>query len=207
MKSLARKLPLVQFGNGVPDYPPAGHRPGPPEVNFARMHARKRPLMFVDMAKALLEEGVDAQFTLVGPDEGEGTALRAALNSDPRISWEGALTPAAIPRRMAAASVYVLPSVREPYPMSVLEAMSVGLPVVVCDDCGLAPLVEGTRCGIVTEPAVAALVAAVESILADPSRARAMGDRGREVAHTRFGMRAVGDHLLETYAKLVDGRQ
>ena len=43
---------------------------------------------------------------------------------------------------MAAASVYVLPSVREPYPMSVLEAMSVGLPVVVSADCGLAPLVE-----------------------------------------------------------------
>ena len=59
MKSLARKLPLVQFGNGVPDYPPAGHRPGPPEVNFARMHARKRPLTFVDMAKALLDLSLD----------------------------------------------------------------------------------------------------------------------------------------------------
>ena len=95
------------------------------------MHARKRPLVFVDMAKTLLDEGLDARFTLVGPDEGEGSALRTALKDDPRISWEGALDPAEIPQRMAAASIYVLPSVREPYPMSVLEAMSVGLPVVV----------------------------------------------------------------------------
>ena len=202
------QLRLVQLGNGVPDYPGVLHRRGTPEVLFAaRMHPRKRPIAFVDMAKTLLDAGVDARFTLIGPDEGEGDLVRAAIQDEPRITWEGALDPAAVPRRMAAASVYVLPAVREPYPMSVLEAMSVGLPVVVCDDCGLAPLVEGTRCGIVTEPAVAALVAAVESILADPSRARAMGDRGREAVHTQLSMRAVGDLLLETYAKLVDGRQ
>lgn len=202
------QLRLVQLGNGVPDYPGVQHRPGTPEVLFAaRMHPRKRPIAFVDMGKALLDAGVHARFTLIGPDEGEGDALRAAIRDEPRITWEGALDPAAVPRRMAAASVYVLPAVREPYPMSVLEAMSVGLPVVVCDDCGLAPLVEETRCGIVTDPAVAALVGAVESILADPARARAMGERGREAVHTRLSMRAVGDHLLETYAQLVDGRQ
>ena len=144
------QLRLVPVPNGVPDYPATCHRPGPPEVLFVgRMHAVKRPLVFVDMAKALLDEGLDARFTLIGPDEGEGTALRAALKSDPRISWEGALTPAAIPERMTKASVYVLPSSRDAYPMSVLEAMSVGLPVVVSAQCGLAPLVERARCGIV----------------------------------------------------------
>jgi glycosyltransferase involved in cell wall biosynthesis len=196
------QLRLVQVGNGVPDYPGAGHRPGSPEVLFvARMHARKRPLVFVDMAKALLDEGLDARFTLVGPDEGEGTALREALKSDPRISWEGALTPAAIPRRMAAASVYVLPSVREPYPMSVLEAMSVGLPVVVSADCGLAPLVERARCGIVTNGEMPAFAAAVKSIVADRLLARAMGERARETARSDFGMRAVGDRLVHVYTE------
>ena len=54
----SRALRLVPVGNGVPDYPPAGRPPGPPEVLFvARMHARKRPLAFVEMAKALLDEG------------------------------------------------------------------------------------------------------------------------------------------------------
>ena len=65
------------------------------------------------------------------PTRGKAAALRRRSEDDPRISWEGALAPAEIPQRMAAASIYVLPSVREPYPMSVLEAMSVGLPVVV----------------------------------------------------------------------------
>lgn len=200
------RLRLVRLGNGVPDYPSAVEAPGPPEVLFAaRMHPRKKPIAFVEMAKALLDAGVNARFTLIGPDEGEGTALRQALKGNSHITWEGALAPAAIPRRMASASVYVLPSVREPYPMSVLEAMSVGLPVVVSPDCGLAPLVERTRCGVVTEPEVPALAAAVESILADRSLARAMGDRGRETVHTEFGMRAVGNRLANAYSNLVEG--
>ncbi len=95
----AARLRLASLGNGVPDYPAAVDGPGTPEVLFAaRMHPRKRPLVFVEMAKALLDAGVDARFTLVGPDEGEGAALRAALKGDPRISWEGALASAAIPR-------------------------------------------------------------------------------------------------------------
>jgi glycosyltransferase involved in cell wall biosynthesis len=146
----------------------------------ARMHPRKRLLLFVDMGKSLLEEELDARFALVGPDEGEGPALRAAIKGCARISWEGALRPDEIPRRMAAASAYALPSVREPYPMSVLEAMSVGLLVVISADCGLAPV----------------FVAAVKRILADRGLARAMGELGRQAAQNDFCMHAVGDRLI-----------
>jgi len=201
-------LNLVELQNGVPCYAAAAPRPGRPEVLFAaRMHARKRPVAFVDMAKKLLEAGVDAKFTLIGHDEGEGPALRAALLGERHITWEGALSLDEIPARLAAAQVYVLPSVGEPHPMSVLEAMSVGLPVVVTDDCGLAPLVERSGCGIVTAPTVSALVAAVGSILADGTRARSMGERGRRTVHTQFGMREIGDRLMQTYTHVTDGHR
>lgn len=203
-------LRLVELGNGVPDYPAATGAPpfGQPEVLFAaRMHARKRPVVFVEMAKELLRLGIDARFTLVGPDEGEGPALRAALDGDPRITWEGALSPDAIPARLADAEVYVLPSVREPFPMSVLEAMSVGVPVVVTGDCGLAPIIEQSRSGVVTDHTVPALVAAVGLLLGDRARARSMGERGRATVHEHFGMRRVADRLENTYTDaLVGGR-
>ena len=201
-------LRLLALGNGVPEYPAAAPPAGPPEVLFAaRMHPCKRPIAFVEMAKALLNAGVDARFTLIGPDEGEGPALRAALDGESRISWEGALLPAAIPQRMAAATVYVLPSVRDAYPMSVLEAMSVGLPVIVTNHCRLAPLVEHSHSGIVTDAAVPGLAAAVESILADPSLARSMGERSRQTVRTEFGMRGIGDRLLDTYAEVTEGHR
>jgi glycosyltransferase involved in cell wall biosynthesis len=199
-------LPLVPLVNGVPQYPAAAPSPGQPEVLFAaRMHPRKRPVAFVEMARKLLDAGVDARFTLIGPDEGEGPALRAALGRDPRISWEGPLAPDAIPGRMASAIVYVLPSVREPFPMSVLEAMSVGVPVVLTNDCGLANLVEQSHSGIVAEATVPALATAVGCILADPSLARSMGERGRQTVRTEFGMHDIGDRLLNTYADVAEG--
>jgi glycosyltransferase involved in cell wall biosynthesis len=194
------QLRSVLVRNGVPDYPVAGERPGPPEVLFvARMQVRKRPMLFVEMARALLDDGIAAKFTLIGPDEGEGFALRAATNTDSHISWEGALDPREIPQRMAKASVYVLPSVREPYPMAVLEAMSVGLPVVVSADCGLASLVERTGCGIVADGEASAFANAVKSILSDPDLARAMGQRGWEAARREFGMSAIAERLLTIY--------
>jgi glycosyltransferase involved in cell wall biosynthesis len=201
-------LPLTRLGNGVPDYPAAAHDRGLPEVLFAaRMHPRKRPIAFVEMAKALLNSGIDARFALVGPDEGEGAALREALNGDSRISWEGAVAPVDVPRRMASASLYVLPSVREPYPMSVLEAMSVGLPVIVSSDCGLAQLVERTGSGLVTKPQIPSLASAVQSILADPVLARAMGERGRATVRTEFTMRTVGDQLVSAYTEVLEGQR
>jgi glycosyltransferase involved in cell wall biosynthesis len=193
-------LDLVQLGNGVPNYPPAAFGTEPVEVLFvARMHARKRPLMFVEMAKALLDEGIDAQFTLIGPDEGEGAALTAATEGEPRISWEGALAPADVPRRMAAATIYVLPSEREPFPMTVLEAMAIGLPVVVAADCGLAPLVRSAHCGVVVDGEATAFADAVRSLLADRPRRVEMGELARKTAHNEFGMAAIGDRLTGVY--------
>jgi glycosyltransferase involved in cell wall biosynthesis len=201
-------LRLTPLRNGVPVYPAAAQDSGLPEVLFAaRMHPRKRPIAFVEMAKALLNSGIDARFALVGPDGGEGAALREALKGDSRISWEGALPPAAVPGRLASASLYVLPSVREPYPMSVLEAMSVGLPVIVSSDCGLAQLVERTGSGLVTDPQVPALASAVESILADPALARAMGDRGRATVRTEFTMRTIGDRLVSAYTEVLERKR
>lgn len=206
-----REPRFVQLGNGVPAYPQGRsgqHRRSgvqTPEVLFvARIHARKRPTAFVETARTLLASGIDARFTLVGPDGGDGRTLRTALADAPdaRISWEGALDPADVPRRMAEANVYVLPAIREPYPMSVLEAMSVGLPVVVTRDCGLAPLIERTGCGVVTDPAVPALADAVAALLADDSLARAMGEIGRRTAQRHQGMGAVADRLLDTYENL-----
>jgi glycosyltransferase involved in cell wall biosynthesis len=213
LEQVARtRLRLVDLPNGVPDYPAATIGPGPPEVLFvARMHARKRPLVFAEMARVLLDDGIDARFALVGPDGGEGPALRAAIDGDSRISWEGALAPADVPKRLAKARVYVLPSVREPYPMAVLEAMAVGVPVVVPSDCGLAPVVARADCGIVvlartssgdaTGEQPSAFAAAVTSILSEPDLARMMGERGRRTAHTEFGMRAIAERLTAIYAE------
>lgn len=196
-------LALRPLRNGVPAS--AVHADGAttPDVLFAaRLHRRKRPVVFVELAHRLLAEGIDARFTLIGPDEGEAAAVRASIGDESRIRWLGPVSPDDVTSRMSAASIFVLPSVGEPYPMAVLEAMSVGLPVVVTDDCSLAPEVSRTGSGMVTSTDVPAIADAVRTLLTEPAIATRLGENARTAAEQSFGMRAVGDSLLQIYSHI-----
>lgn len=202
-----RELPLVRLTNGVPLYPDTASDlddERSPEVLFlARLQERKRPLDFVEAARRLVDSGVQARFTLVGPDEGEAAAVSAAIADYPQITWEGPVDTGAGPARVGRADVYVLPSVNEPYPMSVLEAMSVGRPVVITDECGLAEVVRANGCGIVVTPGAENVLAAMQTLLDDPAEAAAMGRRGRETVVRTFTMDAIASELLGLYTKAV----
>jgi glycosyltransferase involved in cell wall biosynthesis len=192
----------VLLPNGVPEYPVTRQHADPPEVLFlARLHARKRPVLFVEMAHRLLAEGVRARFAMVGPDEGEGPAVLSAIGGESRIRWEGPVDPEQAPQRIAQATLYVLPAEREPYPMAVLEAMSVGVPVVVASDCGLAPVIRDTSSGQVAAGSVEEFAAAVRTVLADADE---FGRRASETARRDFAMGQVARRLLAVYEEAID---
>ncbi|BDZ39259.1 glycosyltransferase [Microbacterium suwonense] len=171
---------------------------------LARLAPRKNPALFAQVAADLAAEFPQTRFRLVGPDEGVGAQVRDIIESaglGERLVWEGALAPEETLERMLMASVYVLPSIDEPYPMSVLEAMSVGLPVIVTDSCGLAGFVAEHRAGAVIAPEPQALRNAIRELLADPAAARAAGRRGREAVTRTRSMSAVGDELERLYTQ------
>lgn len=200
---------LVPLGNGVPVAAvPAGTDDVPEVLYLARLQARKRPLFFVEAARDLLASGVQARFTLVGPDEGEGAAVRAAIEAvgDPRLSWEGPLDPSQTLERMARSSVYVLPSVHEPYPMSVLEALSLGRPVVITDTCGVAPMVAAAGAGRVVDAEQASLTGAIAELVADAGARESAGKAAVQLAEQTFSMEAVAATLESTYEDAIAGR-
>lgn len=198
-------LPLVELPNGVPAAEPAIGSPTGREVLYlARLAGRKRPRMFVAAARNLAAEFPDTRFTLVGPDEGEGEGVRAdiaAAGLPGQLEWSGPLPPEQTLERLRRATVYVLPAVSEPYPMSVLEAMSVGLPVVVTDSCGLAGLISRSGAGLVIGESQAELDEAVRRLLADPAEAAGMGANGRQLVRTELAMAAIADRLLTYYRR------
>jgi glycosyltransferase involved in cell wall biosynthesis len=81
--------------------------------------------------------------------------------------------------------------------------MSVGLPVVVTDTCGLAPLVEETNCGCVVGPDLDSLTDAVQRILDTPGLLNTMSDNARRAVAERLSMSAVAERLEQTYEHAV----
>ncbi|WP_299576186.1 glycosyltransferase [uncultured Williamsia sp.] len=198
-----RALPFRRVVNGVPSTAANRVPSDPPEVLFlARLDERKRPLHFVRAAATLLSRGVRARFTLIGPDGGQAADVDAAIAASGRadaIHREPAIESDDVADRMRRASIYVLPSVDEPFPMTVLEAMSVGVPVVVTASCGLAPVIDDCGCGVVTDHSDDALRDAVAALLADPGDATRRGVRGRERVRKDYSVGAVAATLEAIY--------
>ena len=195
-------LCLKELHNGVPQTEQAPVAADAPlEVLFlARLHARKRPLIFIEMAKILHRKFPSVRFSMVGPDGGEGPAVEEAIRQaalGDALRWEGALAPERTIDRIGQTTIYVLPSVDEPFPMSVLEALSLGKPVVVTDTCGLAAAIAEAGAGIVIDSSLESLVAGVGDLLANPSRQKSAGGRARLLTNKKFSMEAIR-HQLET---------
>ncbi|MBD2763061.1 glycosyltransferase [Kocuria sp. cx-116] len=169
---------------------------------LARLQERKRPLAFVAAARALAQRFPRATFTLVGPDEGQGEAVREAIAEaglGDRLTWQGPVDSQGARMWMARSQIYVLPSVNEPYPMSVLEAMAAGLPVVITDSCGLAETVERTGSGLVVGAEQEALENALAHLLGDPAKRSELGAAAAETIDREYAMDAVVDRLLTAY--------
>jgi glycosyltransferase involved in cell wall biosynthesis len=108
-------------------------------------------------------------------------------------------------RLLRAADLFVLSSRWEGQPLSMLEAMSEGLPVVVTSVGGIPEVVEHGVSGMIVPPDdAAALAAAVICCLRDPERRRSLG----QAAHLSCGRRreaAIVEHR-RTYQHILDHR-
>ncbi|MFI8965425.1 glycosyltransferase [Streptomyces sp. NPDC053493] len=199
---------LVNLPNGV--RPARGgaaeQRQRPREVLFlARLHPRKRPDAFVEMAALVHRRVPDARFMLYGADEGLLPTVRRLIDARGLrgvVSYGGALEYAEAVRAYAKAAVYVLPSVDEPFPMTVLEAMTAGTPVVCTDTCGMAEELARREAAVVTDGSPRAMADAVCELLLDEGRRAALVTAGHRAVEEAFSIHAVTDRLEEMYRAL-----
>lgn len=198
---------VVDNGLEVSGRPRLLRQGGTKQVLFlARLHPRKRPATFVEMAAILLNRGLDLRFSIVGPDEGALSDTIAAINASgwaTRISVESAIEPGTSVQRLADADVFVLPSFAEVVPMTILEAASAGTPIVMTSDNGLAEPFASARAALTCSGTAEQLAACVESIVGDPALAETLSSNAHELLRLRFGIDAVAVTLEAAYASAV----
>jgi glycosyltransferase involved in cell wall biosynthesis len=118
-------------------------------------------------------------FRLVGPVR--NPALLRGLPAN--VEWLGPLDRGPLAAELAAADLFVLPSLEDAYPLASLEAMADGLPQVVSDHVGTAPLVRDAEAGLVVRAGNPdALAVAIHGLARDSERRIAMGQAARKAA-------------------------
>jgi alpha-maltose-1-phosphate synthase len=191
------KIRVVPFGITVPTKLPADERHDPPRITFVgRSLERKGGRLLLQLHQLHLRER--CTLTLVTQDRVERGLQGVEVRND--------VTPgdAKLDSILAATDVFVLPSHMDQSPNAVLEAMAAGLPVVAMAVAGVPEMVEHGETGLLVTPGDDhALVTAISSLLDDPQRARAMGERGRQRVLERFDARRTTARLLEVIGEAI----
>ncbi len=105
------------------------------------------------------------------------------------------------------AQLFVLPSYSENFGNVVAEAMSMGCPVAVTPEVGIADLVESVGAGIVADGEPGKFSSAIRAILSRPADLRAMGQRGRRAARDRLSWDAVAAETETLYRAIIQKQQ
>ncbi|MFX0197459.1 MAG: glycosyltransferase [Candidatus Hodarchaeota archaeon] len=109
---------------------------------------------------------------------------------------------------LRASDLFVLPSLSEGVPVSVLEAMSAGLPVVATEVGGNPDIIVNYETGILVPSGDAdALADAICMLLGDPARFEAMGRRARERAKRLYSVETVVRQTENLYFDLAKSKR
>ncbi len=178
-----------------------------------RLESRKGIDTLLAAAPAILEKHPAAVLDIVGDDtvpRPDGTTYKAeflaqSLPQDlrERIRFHGRVDEEELQRFYARCDVFVAPSRYESFGLVFLEAMVFSKPVIACKAGGASEVVSDGETGILVPPAnPAALAKALETLILDKARRRAMGEAGRRKFETRFTQAKMAQDFIEATKRL-----
>jgi glycosyltransferase involved in cell wall biosynthesis len=173
--------------------------PGTPKLLCVAAHKPYKGLPYlIEACRMLRDGGVAFHCDIVGhgPMHDELAAMIRERGLEEQVVLAGPKPQEEVARMMAEATLFVLPSIVAPdgqmegIPVALMEALASGRGVVSTTLSGIPELVEDGASGLLVAPTdAAAFAAAMETLLADRDRARAMGSRGRDKVRVEFDIR------------------
>ncbi len=167
----------------------------------AALRPEKNHLMFVDVANEVLPKHPDTHFVIVG----DGTER---VNIEQKIRDKGLTKQIHLlgnrsdtENILAGLDIFTLTSLNEANPVSILESLSTGIPVVSTRVGSIHETVIHEKTGLLTQPSsIEQSANAICRLLSNPKWARELGLRGREHIRASWGL----DAMVRGYEKLIE---
>lgn len=175
---------------------------------LARLHPRKGAAAFAAAAAALAPDFVEVDFTIAGPDEGDLSAVERVLEqagSPPNVRVIGPVRPDDVSEEMARSLLYVLPADREPFGLTIIEALAQGTPVLINSSAALADTVERSGAGLSCNGSATGLEESMRRLLTARKELDSLA-RGARTLSKSFDVRAIAIEITDRYQKAEDER-
>jgi len=142
-----------------------------------------------------------------GEDRAELEQMTAGLELNDNVKFVGYKSQAEVREYMQETDVFVLPSFAEGVPVSLMEAMAAGVPVVTTQIAGVSELVENGVSGYIVPPGdVITLAERIKILLTEPQLRTQFGAAGREKVEKEFNLNHEVARLYRVMTAALDGK-
>ena len=159
-------------------------------------------------ACSLMNKDLDAHFVFAGNGSSEQwkRMTRELGISSSRCTFLDPVPYHDMPYLYPLASVFMLPSHSESFPLTLLEAMASGIPVVASSVGGVPEMIDASRDGLLVPPNdPKALCGSISSILRDKGLAGSLSTHAKEKVQKEFSARSMAIRTAEMYKETVEG--
>ena len=205
---VARHAPLIAIHNGLPDHPPApfpAHETEPRLLMVARLVEQKNHAALLRALARVTDRAFHLDLVGEGPLGDELKALAKSLNLQDRVTFHGYRSD--VPAFIERASLVVLLSHWEGLPISLIEAMRLGRPLVASDVGGVRELFGASPIGwLVPSDDPASLASLLRDALEDHEQLKRLGANARKRFEEAFSVDVMVDRTLQVYEGAIAGR-
>ena len=201
---------VVTIRNGIPDSrlrANAGANSAPVRITMvARLDAQKDHATLFAALGGMIEANWALDLVGDGPDEGSLRRQCAELGISERVSFLGLRRDVAT--ILAASHLFVLTSNWEGLPLSILEAMRAGLPVIATDVGGVSEVVVTGETGyLVPRRDVQRVSGHLRGLVSNPAERLRLGLSGRQRFETAFRFDSMAEETLALYQRVLQARR
>ncbi|TFG06744.1 glycosyltransferase family 1 protein [Candidatus Thorarchaeota archaeon] len=167
---------------------------------------RMEPMKSVDMFPSLFQNLINTYSSLRIVMTGEGSHRRNIMKEfcdsgvDENVEYLGVVPNNKVPSIINQSKIFLYPSRREPFGLSIVEAMACEVPVVTSNIFGPKEIITDDVDGVLVDPEnVAETTDALVRLLDNPQERVSLGTRARITAQRRFSIRNHARRLLDYY--------